>query len=196
MSNPRPTVLFLCTGNAARSVMGAALVASMTDAVLVASAGTHSIPGLPMSVRTRSVLDRLGAADPDHRSAQVVAADVDEADMIVIFEPMHLKWLRANLAQADGRAASLARFCRDLKPGPSVENLAERVAAMGLAGHQFEPWEEVIDPAGGDQATFDGCGAEIAALIAGLVERIGSSAAPVRRRKTSGDVSAGGSDDA
>jgi hypothetical protein len=57
---------------------------------------------------------------------------------------------------------------RDLPTAPGT-TLAERVAALELAGHEFEPWEEVIDPGAGEQDVFDACIDELADLIDDLV---------------------------
>ena len=132
----RPTILFLCTGNAARSVMGAAVLRGLGDDVVVTSAGTHSLPGLPMSTRTRTALEGVNAADPDHRSAQVDGPMVDEAALIVIFEPMHLRYMRKEHPSAAARTASLSRLARDLAPG-DLTTLDDRVQALGLADHEF-----------------------------------------------------------
>ena len=62
---------------------------------------------------------------------------------------------------------SLKRVVRDLAP-PSEGTLDERVAALGLASIEFEDWEEVIDPGGGEQPQFDAAAAELARLVDAL----------------------------
>ena len=174
MATLAPTVLFLCTGNAARSVMAATMMAKRYDDVEVISAGTHSIPGLPMSSRTRDALGGHGLADPDHRSSQVDQDMVDRADVIVIFEPMHLTYMRKHHLDAAAKVGSLGRLARDLSEG-SVDTLAARVAQMQLETTTFEPWEEVIDPAGGDLAVFEASAAEIHELLDLLAQKIGAT---------------------
>lgn len=147
------------------------MLRTMTDGFTVTSAGTHSIPGLPMSTRTRSALESVGAADPDHRSAQADEALAQPASVIAIFEPMHLTWFRRELPAFAGRVASLPRLARDLEPGPAA-TLDDRVAALKLADHEFEPWEEVVDPAGGQLPEFEDAARQIHALTATLAGRL------------------------
>ena len=55
-------------------------------------------------------------------------------------------------------------------------SLGERVAALGLADVALEPWEDVVDPAGGDLPEFEDCAREIHALLGQLVPVLASSA--------------------
>lgn len=167
-----PTVLFLCTGNAARSVMAAAMLRHHDADVAITSAGTHSIPGLPMSTRTRTALAGHHVIDRHHRSSQLDQQMVDEAAVIAVFEPMHLRYMRKKHPEASDRVASLPRLARDLADGEPA-TLTSRVAELVLAEHEFEDWEEVIDPAGGDLAVFEAAAAEIDRLVRRFCPKVG-----------------------
>lgn len=163
----RPRITMVCTGNAARSVMAALLLRDRLgdDGPFdVGSAGTLVVPGQPMSVRTRNALARHGLADPYHRSRQVSTADVAESAALLVMEPSHVQWMRRRLPEALPIAGMLRKVVRDL-PSASGSTLGQRIAALDLANHDVEPWEEVIDPGAGHQDAFDTCIDDLADLI-------------------------------
>lgn len=167
----RPVVYFLCTGNAARSVMAAVMLRDLTGRFEVRGAGTHVVEGRPMSVRTRSALARFHLADPHHRSHQMGAADVEAADLVVAMEPMHVDWVRRHHPDGAPFTGTLRRLVRDLEPSATAtgdSRFASRVAALGLDRIEAESWETVVDPASGDQAVFDRCAEELRELVAAL----------------------------
>jgi protein-tyrosine-phosphatase len=169
-------VIFLCTGNAARSVMaGAALSAHLPD-WHVTTAGTLVVEGQPMSWRTRAALDGVGLTAPAHRSRQVTADDLRHAALVVALAPEHVLWVRRAHAEAAGRTGTLRRLVRDLPDDPAP--LAERIARLGLAGVELEPWEEVLDPGGGDADQFASCAREVVDLVARLAPRLAPQAEP------------------
>ena len=164
-----PTICFLCTGNAARSVMARAMFADRAPGYRAVGAGTLVIEGLPMSSRTRNAMADLGLADPDHRSSQFGKGHVT-ADLVVAMEPSHVAWIRRHHPAVAARTATLPRLVRDLPPdGP----LVGRVASLGLSTVEVGTWEEVVDPASGEQADFDACAATLDDLVGRLVELLG-----------------------
>jgi protein-tyrosine-phosphatase len=165
-------IVFLCTGNAARSVMATIMFRARTDRHVVSGSGTHALPGHPMSVRTRTALAQLGLADPTHRSAQFDETDVRRASLIVAMAPEHVQWVRRVHPEAADRTVTLKRVVRTLTavaPSQADAALRDRVRALGLAGLEIEEWEEVVDPAGGEQPEFDACAREIDALVDQLI---------------------------
>jgi protein-tyrosine phosphatase len=157
-----PLVVALCTGNAARSVMAGALLADHPE-IVVATRGTHVVEGLPMSLRTRSALVALGVNDHSHRSRQLSSDDVRDADLVVAMAREHVQYVRRVHPVAAARTATLKRLARDL-PATSG-SFAERVASLSLDAVVLEQWEDVDDPAGGDEAVFHECANQIRDLL-------------------------------
>ncbi len=166
----RSRIVMLCTGNAARSVMGAVMLRTRHDGVDVVGAGTHALEGLPMSGRTRLALSRHGLADADHRSHQLVEDDLKDATLVVAFAPEHVAYVRRTHPEAADRTATLHHLVDALSSGEG--SLSERVTALALGGVGLEGATEVVDPAGGDETTFIECADEISALIDRLLERL------------------------
>ena len=155
------SLVILCSGNAARSVMaGAALAARLPDA-RIATAGTHVIEGQPMSQRTKLALDSVGLAAPGHRSRQVTAEHLESADLVIALAPEHVRWVRVNHPLAASRTGTLKRLARELDLG-----------ALHLDEVELADWEEVDDPAGGEQPQFDACAKEVVALVEALAARL------------------------
>jgi protein-tyrosine-phosphatase len=171
-------VLVICTGNAARSVMAGfmleRLAATRGADLAVATAGTHSVDGQPMSGRTRNALvsvDGLGEFPASrHRSRQMREVDVAHADVVLAMESDHVRYVRRHHPGAADRTVTLRRLVVDLAPPPP--GLTERVAALGLGELPLDPTEDVLDPAGGDDDTYVRCAAELWELCTVLVDRL------------------------
>jgi protein-tyrosine-phosphatase len=163
------SVLVLCTGNAARSVMCGAVLRHRRPDLTIETAGTLTVDGLPISWRTRAALDAIGVPWPRHASRQAERAHVD-VDVVVALAVEHVRWVRRTHPEAAGRTATLARLARDL--GDDDAPLPIRLEQLGLADVDLEPWEDVADPGGGEVDVFVACAQEIVGLVDVLAPRL------------------------
>jgi len=161
-----PHVITLCTGNAARSVMAGAILAEHIPALVVSTRGTHVVEGLPMSWRTRDAIRGLGVTVDGHQSRQLADTELEDADLVIAMAREHVQYVRRLHPHAADRTGTLKRLARDLPLAPGA--LATRVASLRLADVELEPWEDVEDPAGGDEAVFARCAQEIQDLLVPL----------------------------
>ena len=86
---------------------------------------------------------------------------VQTADLIIALAPEHAEWIRRNFPEVAHRTATLKRLSRDLS---HEGDLAQRLDALDLENATLEPWEEVIDPGGGEVQEFINCASEVLRL--------------------------------
>ena len=146
--------------------------AMLTGAPLrIVTAGTHVIEGQPMSRRTRAALESVGRNADGHRSRQVADDDIDGSVLILAMAAEHVAYIRRKYPYAAARTASIKRLVRDLAKGE--EPLAERLNALRLDEVELGNWEDVEDPAGGEDADYVACAEELADLCQRLLPLLG-----------------------
>ena len=169
-------LLVLCTGNAARSVMAGFMLECLRDGrpgdpLRIVTAGTHTIDGQPMGMRTRTALARLPElADADfrrHRSRQVHGVDLVHAQLVVVMEADHVRFVRRQFPDAAAKTATIRYLCRALPPPPP--GLGERVALLGLGEVEVSDGDDVLDPAGQEADVYAACVDELWRLCRALV---------------------------
>jgi protein-tyrosine-phosphatase len=143
--------------------MAGAILAASRDDVDIVTAGTHVIEGMPMSWRTRDALGGLGVRADGHRSHQLRDGDVSSADLIVAMAGEHVAYVRRTHPEAAARTATLKRLARDRPAAPTA--LDAWMAGLDLDTVELEPWEDIVDPAGGDLPEFEECAREIDDLL-------------------------------
>ncbi|MGI9197430.1 MAG: low molecular weight phosphatase family protein [Candidatus Nanopelagicales bacterium] len=159
---PAPRLLFVCTGNATRSVIAEALVRRDRPDWRVTSAGTWAIPGLPSSRRTLAALESVGVSAPGHRSRTLSAHHLDDADLVVTFERDHVAYIRQRFPAAAAYTTTLPSLLDSAWPLPD------------LALVNVRDLREVDDPAGGEIEDFVACAQAISADVSALLPRLDS----------------------
>jgi protein-tyrosine-phosphatase len=171
-------LLVLCTGNAARSVMAGfmldALGEGRPDPLHVVTAGTHTIDGQPMGMRTRTALVRIpelaGMDFRRHRSRQVYEEDFRRAELVVVMEADHVRFVRRQFAAHADKTGMLRRLCVSLPPAPP--DLPTRVAGLGLGSVVVDDGDDVLDPAGHDGDVYEKVVDELWELCQALITRL------------------------
>lgn len=175
------TLLVVCTGNTCRSVMAEVMLehfaAERALPLTVVTAGTHAVDGVPLGARTlgalRTVLPPDGARPSpasSHRSTQLGSAELGSADLVVAMEAAHVRFVRRHHVQAAARTGMLRTLVRDLPPGPAP--LPERVAVLRLERTVLDDADDVLDPAGLDDAAYASCAEDLWTLCRALVARL------------------------
>ena len=125
MSSPLQ-VVFVCWGNICRSPMAERVAEKMAadqglTGVEFTSAGVSDEEhGGPMDSRARQWLDEHGYRSADHRAHQITAAEIDQADLVLAMEDVHLRRMRQMRPQRTDHLSLLTDFDPQAEPGSGI----------------------------------------------------------------------------
>jgi len=97
--NHKFQIIFVCSGNSCRSPMAEALLRAklpqhLQDKVVVRSAGTLGIDGMPATNYAIRVTEELGGRLAGHRSQGITLELIENADLILSMTHEHVDFLR------------------------------------------------------------------------------------------------------
>jgi len=170
------TLVFVCTANRGRSPIAEGVVRLLSPAnVVVSSVGIHTSAGLPPLPEAEAAARRLGIDIGGHRSQQLGARSLEQADLVVGFEQIHVATAVVEGGAPRPRTFTLPDLVQLLPQAPGttgetayavVAHAAERRAGRTIAAGS------VPDPVGRPQAVVDQIAVEIDALTRRLVNRL------------------------
>lgn len=141
----------VCTGNICRSPY---LEAALRDALAVVaprdfevtSSGTHALAGQSPEPGTLAMLRRRGL-DPDGlRARQLTRAILQDADLVIVMEPSHRRFVAEEDASAASRTFLAPEFARILDELGRSQPWTERLATISAAA-VLERWQAVVHAA-------------------------------------------------
>lgn len=156
--NSKFHILFVCSGNSCRSPMAEGLLrlklpSRLQDEVVVESAGTLGIDGMPAARNSIEIVQERGGDISQHRSQGVTAALVEDADLILAMAHEHVDYVHENFPQYRENVFLLKRFARNSNDAVSQDDPDD---------------DEIFDPIGSDKETYRIC----AQMIDDELERI------------------------
>jgi len=170
-------VLFVCTGNICRSptaerVTRAFAVKHGLSRLTASSAGTRAVVGYGMEPTAAEVLRTLGGNPKGFRARQLSPANVDDADLILTMTTRHRDKVLAASPRAMRRTFTLLEAGRLLAIPMAAETVVQRLAqARGQQTHG-ERVDDIVDPIGLDDGTFEAVGAQVVEALRPLLHAL------------------------
>ncbi len=174
-------VVFICTGNRARSALAEASLRAKTDrdAVRVESYGTLQIgpePALPEAITAAA---SLGLDLHGHRARSLDRVRLDEADLVIGFESFHIAAAVVDAGAPRERSFLLRELAELFKELPRIDGASDLLRARAVVAHADElrggrrgSALSLADPYGGSKRVFEEVAATIDSLTSVVVRRL------------------------
>lgn len=169
-------IVFVCTGNRARSVLAAELLrrATVGQPVVVESRGTLELGAVPVLPEALRAGERLNLDLSAHRATALAPRELADADLVLGFEPDHVAAAVVDGGARRERTFTLPELVELASGAPPAGDLEERIAVLSERAHARRRGSPLAaagirDPLGGTPEVFDRTATEIEGLVARLV---------------------------
>ena len=98
------SILVVCTGNICRSPIGERLLRQQLPGKQISSAGVWGMEGSPADEGAQYVALRHGISLDDHRARKLTPGLMQKADLILVMEPEHLRFIAAVSPECRGKS--------------------------------------------------------------------------------------------
>lgn len=145
---PKKQILFVCTGNIARSASAKYLarqLSSESSEWTFESAGTGAVLGSPVARFIDDELAARGIDFSDHSGQQVNDRLVKESELILVMEKEHLEWMVREWPQHRNKIHLLKQMARMRS---SAGRRSDPVSYMKQADAEPLPEDNIADPFG------------------------------------------------
>jgi protein-tyrosine-phosphatase len=174
------SIAFVCTGNRFRSPLAEAFVHRLTLGlpVTVGSYGTlpqENAPPLPEAVE---IALWCGISLADHRTRYLNNASLDKLDLLLGFEPAHVRQAVVDAQSPRDRSFTIRDFVTNLPTAPPDEDVVGRARSLVVAtGERLDELQSskmsaMPDPFGGPWKVYRQTASEVRDLSLILVEKL------------------------
>ena len=135
-------ILFVCTGNSCRSVMGKAICEQLlrerglfggdpstppAKRIFVMSAGVAAVEGMTATFETRSVLRNNGMDIAGHRAARITDEMIRHAELMFVMEEVHREEIVKRVPEAASKVFMLRAFGLDAAEAPTDASIVDPI---------------------------------------------------------------------
>lgn len=171
-------VLMVCTGNICRSPAMHYLAQEWWgEAAEVYSAGTSAEVGMDATWQMRAAAHAHGIDIPKHRATQLTAAQIEDADLVLVATETHGRWIAQEIGEWPDHVFGLKQAAElaGRAPAPAGDTPAERLASMAKTLRdqlRLDPvsLHSLDDPWAQNQETHERIMGEIVAAIETLTD--------------------------